>query len=83
MVSLTDTALLAVLTLSLLYLHGRVARVQQTLAALAGTGTVLAVLAVPPVYWLPVQTEQAELSFPDLLVLGLVVLFVILLISLV
>ena len=73
MVSLTDTALLAVLTLSLLYLNGRAARVPQTLAALAGTGTVLAILAVPPVYWLPVQTGQAQLSFPDLLVLALVV----------
>lgn len=73
MASLADTALLAVLTLSLLYLHGRAARVRQTLAALAGTGTVLAVLALPPIYWLTVQTAQGELSFPSLVVLALVV----------
>ena len=73
MVSLTATLLLAVLTLSLLYLHGRAARVPQTLAALAGTGTVVAVLALPPIYWLHLQTGPAQLSLPDLLVLGLVV----------
>ncbi len=73
MVSLTDTAMLAVLTLSLLYLQGLTARVLQTLAALAGTGTVVAVLALPPVYWLPAHPEQAELSIANLLILGLVV----------
>ncbi len=73
MASLTDAALLAALTLSLLYLHGRGARVLQTLAALAGTGTVLAVLALPPIYWLPVHTAPGELSLPSLAVLVLVV----------
>ncbi len=73
MASLADTALLAVLTLALLQLHGRAARVRQTLAALAGTGTVLAVLALPPSYWLTVQAARAELSLPDLVVLGLFV----------
>ncbi len=73
MASLADTALLAALTLSLLYLHGRAARVRQTLAALAGTGTVLAVLALPPIYWFTVQAAQGELSFPSLVVLALVV----------
>ncbi len=73
MVSLTDTVMLAVLTLSLLYMQGRAVRVPQTLAALAGTGTVVAVLALPPVYWLPAQPGQAHLSIAELLVLGLVV----------
>ena len=72
MVSLTYTALLAVLTLSLLYMQGRAARVPQTLAALAGTGTVMALIALPVVYWVPEQTGQAErLSFANLLWLAL------------
>ncbi len=74
MASLADTALLAVLTLSLLHLHGRTARVRQTLAALAGTGTVLAVLALPPIYWLTVQATQGELSsVPGYVILALIV----------
>ncbi len=73
LVSLTVTLLLAVLTLSLLYLNGHSERVQQTLSALAGTGTVLAVLALPPIYWTHLQTRQPQLSLPDLLALALVV----------
>ena len=55
LVSLTDAALLVVLTVSLLYLTGLASRVQQTLAALAGAGTVLAMLTLVPNYWFSTQ----------------------------
>ena len=73
MASITGTALLAVLTLSLLYLHGRAARLRQTLAALAGTGSVIAVLSLPPIYWLSAPAGEGGRSVPNLLVFALFV----------
>ena len=74
--SLTDTTLLVVLTLSLLYLNGLIGRAQQTLAALAGTGTLLAILALVPSYWfswLSTHRETDALTRPVSELLELVV----------
>ncbi len=73
LVSLTDAALLVVLTVSLLYLTGLASRVQQTLAALAGAGTVLAILTLVPNYWFSAQGKPTTLTLASLLVLVLVV----------
>ncbi len=70
---ITDTALLALLTGSLLYLQRRQARLVQTLTALAGTGFVLALAALAPTWWLAHAHEAgSEAGLPAFALLGLV-----------
>jgi hypothetical protein len=66
LVALLDTGLLVVFVLGLLYLQARTARVNQTLSALAGSGTVLGLFSLPLVLFLePGQTaEQLPLLVP-------------------
>jgi len=74
MAGVTDTALLALLTLSLLYMNGQGARVPQTLSALAGSGTLIDVLALAPTYWLAgAQAGNDDRAVPVVLLLLLVV----------
>lgn len=74
MAGITDTALLAALTLSLLYTHGRMVRIPQTLAALAGSGTLLGLIALPPTYWLfSLRDTGSDQTLPILLLLALIV----------
>lgn len=63
--ALLDLGLLAVFVLSLLYLQDKTARINQTLAALAGTGSLLGVFALPLVWWL--QPDQQPGQVPVLL----------------
>lgn len=68
--ALTDTALLAGLTAGALHLQHLQGRLSQTLTALAGTGAILAVLAIPLTGWLSrVQEAGADSSLPRLLLL--------------
>ena len=66
LVAALDTGLLAVFALGLLYLQNKTARVNQTLSALAGSGTILGLFALPLVFFLdPGQTaEQIPLLVP-------------------
>jgi len=61
-----DTGLLAIFTLGLLYLQDKTARINQTMSALAGSGTVLGLFALPLVFFLePGQAaEQIPLLVP-------------------
>ena len=69
-----DTAVLALLTASLLYVSRQPVRLQQTLSALAGSGALLGVLAlVPTWWWVATQTGGGDLSLPALTMLVLVV----------
>ncbi len=71
---ITDTALLALLTLSLLYINGRGMRVPQTLSALAGCGTVIGILALIPSYWMfSAQARNGDQTVPVVLLLVLIV----------
>ncbi|MCP5151030.1 MAG: hypothetical protein H6983_06760 [Ectothiorhodospiraceae bacterium] len=54
--ALTDTALLVVLTATLLLAHGHRARMAQTLTALAGAGAVVGLVALPVTAWLHATT---------------------------
>ena len=65
--ALLDLGLLAVFVASLLYLQGKTARINQTLSALAGTGSLLGVLALPLVWW--VQPGQQPEQVPVLMTL--------------
>ncbi len=74
MASITDTALLALLTLSLLYMNGLGVRVPQTLSALAGTGTVVVILAMIPTYWMySAQARNSDHTMSSVLLLVLTV----------
>lgn len=74
MAAVTDTALLALLTLSLLYVNGQGARVRQTLSALAGSDTLIGLLALAPTYWLAkAQAGNNDRTVPDVLLLLLIV----------
>lgn len=69
----TDTALLALLTGSLLYIQRRQMRLVQTLSALAGTGFVLALAALAPTWWLAhAHAAGSEAGLPAFALLGLV-----------
>jgi hypothetical protein len=72
--ALLDLGLLAVFVLSLLYLQDKTARINQTLSALAGTGSLLGVFALPLVWW--VQAEQQSAQPPVLLTLFWLMLLV-------
>jgi hypothetical protein len=72
--SLADTGLLVVLTSSLLYFAQYSARITQTLTALAGTNSLLAILVIPVVFWLKhIKGNEGDISLPALLLLGLIV----------
>jgi hypothetical protein len=69
-----DTAVLALLTASLLYLSGRAARLQKSLTALAGSGALLGAVALLPTWWwMAAQASGGDLSLPALTMLVLVV----------
>jgi hypothetical protein len=60
--ALVDLALLLVFATSLLYLTAKTARLNQTLTALAGTGTLLGLIALPLVQLLFKGQESGQLS---------------------
>lgn len=71
---IVDTGVLAALTYSLLYVARRPARVPQTLAALAGSGALLGVLAlVPTGWWFLARQGGADPGGAWVLLLALVV----------
>jgi len=65
--ALLDLGLLSGFVLVLLYLQDKTARINQTLSALAGTGSLLGVFALPLVWW--VQPETPPEQVPALLTL--------------
>lgn len=68
-----DTVLLSVMTMSVLYLQRLQDRLLQTLTALAGTGTLLGVVALPVSGWLHnAQLGGEEMALPALLLLLLI-----------
>ncbi|NIR28276.1 MAG: hypothetical protein GWN84_02870 [Gammaproteobacteria bacterium] len=70
----TDTVLLCLLTASVLYLQRLRARVPQTLSALAGTGAILSIIALPVTSWLQSARDAGtDTSLPDLMLLALLV----------
>ncbi len=70
---LAETALLAVFVTIVLYLPGHLPRYRQTLTALAGTGAMLSLLAIPVTHWLHTAKAAADpTGAPALLLLGLV-----------
>lgn len=56
----TGTALLAGLTLAALQIHGLTGRYVQTLTALAGTGTVLSLVAIVPNWWFYLARDAGQ-----------------------
>jgi len=67
---LADTALLSFLTASLLYLQRLQARVPQTLTALAGTGAILGVVALPLTNWAQSARQSGtDAMLPELIIL--------------
>jgi len=58
LVAVLDLGLLVAFTTALLYFFGKWARLQQTLTALTGTGTLLGMLALPMVYLLSQGPEE-------------------------
>lgn len=70
--ALLDAGLLWAGTALVLYLFKRPLRTTQTVTALAGTGVVLSVVALPVVLWLTLaQGRHADTGIPALLWLGL------------
>ncbi len=70
---LAETVLLAAFAAIALYLSGRLPRYHQTLTALAGTGAMLSLLAIPITHWLHTAKAAADPSgAPALLLLALV-----------
>lgn len=68
----TDTALLSGLTVGLLYIHRFRSRLTQTLTALAGTGTVLGLAALPAAGWLVLSKESGgSIDQPRLILMAL------------
>ena len=64
-VALLELGLLAVFVAVLLYMQGKTARINQTLSAMTGAGTVLGLLALPLVFYSgPVRADE---SLPVLL----------------
>jgi hypothetical protein len=58
--ALVDATLLIVFAASLLYFIGKKARLYQTLTALAGTGTLLGLFALPVIQLLPQREEAGQ-----------------------
>ncbi len=73
-VALLDTALLIVFVQALLYLLARGARILQTLTAMAGSGSLLGLLALPLVLW--GQPSQADGQVSGLLLYAWLLLLV-------
>jgi predicted signal transduction protein with EAL and GGDEF domain len=70
---LLDTLLLAAMTLSVLHLQRLQNRLKQTLTALAGTGTLIGMVAIPLSNWLHMANEtNSEAVTPALLLLLLI-----------
>lgn len=63
-VAVTDLLLLLVLVFSLLYLQDKTARINQTLSALAGCGSLLGLVALPLVRFLGPDVPAGEVSLP-------------------
>ena len=74
LVALLDAALLIVFVQVLLYLLSRSARIPQTLTAMAGSGSLLGLLALPLVLW--GQPAQAEEQISGLLLYAWLLLLV-------
>ncbi len=70
---ITDTVILVALVVSVLHMRGLGARVEQTITALAGSGSIIGFLAVPPTYWwFWAQAGGDSPAMPVLLLLALV-----------
>ncbi len=70
---IVDTLVLVALVVSVLYMQGRGARSVQTITALAGSGSIIGLLAVPPAtWWFWAQAAGETPALPVLLVLALV-----------
>lgn len=68
-----DTILLAAMTVSVLYLQQLQSRLTQTLTALAGTGTLIGMVAIPLSNWLhAAHTTNTATGTPALLLLLLI-----------
>jgi len=74
LVALMDTALLIAFIQALLYLLSRAARILQTLTAMAGSGSLLGLLALPLVFW--GQPSQADGQVSGLLLYAWLLLLV-------
>ena len=70
---LLDMVLLAGLLYLMLILHRHPGRFEQTLTALTGSGTLMGLLALPPMLWIVRQGPQGNSQFPSLLMLALMV----------
>jgi hypothetical protein len=66
-IAVADLGLLIVFAASVLYLTGNMARMNQTLSALAGSGTLLGLLALPLVQSLYLAEEAEQVSMPVLM----------------
>ena len=66
-IAAADLVLLVLFAVSMLYLTGRAARFNQTLSALAGTGTLLGLLGLPLVHALYRAQDAEQVSLPVLL----------------
>jgi uncharacterized protein with PQ loop repeat len=66
-IAVTDLGLLIVFAGSVLYLTGNMARINQTLSALAGAGTLLGLLALPLVHSLYQAQDAEQVSMPVLM----------------
>ena len=70
---LLDMVLLAGLLYLMLILHRHPGRFEQTLTALTGSGTLMGLLALPPMLWIVRQGPQRRQPVPSLLMLALMV----------
>ena len=66
-IAAADLVLLVLFAASMLYLTGRAARFNQTLSALAGSGTLLGLLGLPLVHALYRAQDAEQVSLPVLL----------------
>ena len=74
LLGLSDTLLLVGLTASLLYVNQLQARFQQTLTALAGSGTLLSLVALPLTFWwFALRAVGEDPTMPAVLLLVIVV----------
>lgn len=73
LMALTELMLLVAFAAALLFMTGKIARLNQTLTALTGTGTLLGLLALPLVTTLSPSQDAAQLS--DVIGLFWLVLF--------
>jgi hypothetical protein len=68
---LLDLVLLSGLLYWGLLLHRHPQRFEQTLSALTGVGTLMGLLALPPMLWIVTQTADGDVSLPSLLLLAM------------